>query len=312
MSRRKTPMNLSDWLGAGHGFEGSLLADTNPASLSSSEEAPTQDAGGDADGVRLLDLDQLVSGRYQPRQQLDETYLHDLEQSIRRFGVIEPLVARPLADGSYEILAGHMRWQAAQRAGLRQVPVMVRAADDRTAAAIALVENLLRRDLNPIEEGRALRRLREEFGLTQEQLAELLGVSQSAISKTLGLLSLDPLVQAHIEAGRLEAGHGKTLLGLPREAQLRLAEQAVLEGWSVRELERRRSPRSVPVTASPTVARNPDLLRLEEQLRERLAAPVRLRYDADRGRGRIEITFASLDECDGILARLGLPGEPDA
>ncbi len=291
MSRRKSLKNLGDWIGAGgHHFDGKLMAGD----------------GGGAGDIRQLDLDQLVPGRYQPRQRLDEAYLAELAQSIRQFGVIEPLVARPLADGGYEILAGHMRWQAAQRAGLSQVPVMVREADDQTAAAIALVENLLRRDLNPIEEGRALRRLREEFGLTQEQLAELLGVSQSAISKALGLLGLDPAVQASIEDGRLEAGHGKILLGLPREVQLRLAEQAADAGWSVRELEHRRTLLTAAPRSRTVTPRDPDLARLEERLRERLTAPVRLRYDAARGRGRIEIGFGSLEECDGILERLGV------
>jgi ParB family chromosome partitioning protein len=285
MSRRKPLKSLGDWIGAGgHSFDGSLMA-------------------GD---IRQLDLAQLVPSRYQPRQRVDDVYLAELEQSIRQFGVIEPLVARPLANGGYEILAGHMRWQAAQRAGLRQVSVVVREADDRTAAAIALVENLLRRDLNPIEAGRALRRLREEFGLTQEQLAELLGVSQSAISKALGLLGLDPAVQSLIEDGRLEAGHGKVLLGLPREAQLRLAEQAADQGWSVRELERRRTLPTVASRSRSATLRDPDLVRLEERLRERLTASVRLRYDAGRGRGRIEIGFATLEECDGILERLGI------
>jgi ParB family chromosome partitioning protein len=293
MSRRKPLRSLGDWIGAGgHSFDSGLLESEDPA----------------GSAIQSLDIDQLVAGRYQPRQHIDEAYLTELAQSIRQFGIIEPLVARPLADGSYEILAGHMRWQAARQAGLSQIPVVVREADDRTAAAIALVENLLRRELNPVEEGRALRRLREEFSLTQEQLAELLGVSQTAISRALGLLNLDPVVQTHIEEGRLEAGHGKTLLGLPRERQLRLAEQAVAEGWSVRELERRRAtladtPRSLTTMPTP---RDPNLVRLEEQLRERLAAPVRLRYDAARQRGRIEIGFTSLDECDGILERLGM------
>ena len=291
MSRRKSLKSLGDWIGAGgHSFDGSLLAGDSSA----------------AGGIQPLALDQLVPGRYQPRQRFDEAGLAELEQSIRQFGVIEPLVARPLADGRYEILAGHRRWQAAQRAGLHQVPVVVREADDQTAAAIALVENLLRRDLNPIEEGRALRRLREEFGLTQEQLAELLGVSQSAISKVLGLLSLDAAVQSLIEEGRLEAGHGKALLGLAREPQLRLAEQAANEGWSVRELERRRTLLATPSQPRTVAPRDPDLVRLEERLRERLTAPVRLRYDVGRGRGRIEIGFATLEECDGILERLGL------
>ena len=293
MSRRKPLRSLGDWIGAGgHSFDSSLLDGEDSA----------------ASPIQSLDIGQLVAGRYQPRQRLDPAYLTELTQSIQQFGVIEPLVARPLADGSYEILAGHMRWQAAQQAGLTQVPVVVREADDRTAAAIALVENLLRRDLNPVEEGRALRRLREEFDLTQAQLAELLGVSQTAISRALGLLSLDPAVQTLIEEGRLDAGHGKTLLGLSGEQQRRLAEQAVAEGWSVRELEQRRAALANPPqrpTVMPT-PRDPNLTQLEERLRERLAAPVRLRYDTVRGRGRIEIGFTNLDECDGILQRLGL------
>lgn len=291
MSRRKSLKNLGDWIGAGgHSFEGSLL----------------ENDGDPVVEIRALDVDQLAVGRYQPRQWIDENYLTELEQSIRQFGVIEPLVVRPLADGRYEILAGHMRWRAAQQAGLRQVPVVVREVDDRTAAAIALVENLLRRDLNPIEEGRALRRLREEFALTQEQLAELLGISQTAISRTLGLLHLDPTVQAHIEEGRLQAGHGKTLLGLTPESQIRLAEQAVARDWSVRELEQRRAALADKPQASMPTPRDPNLVRLEERLQERLAAPVRLRYDAHRGRGRIEIGFDNLDQCDGILERLGI------
>ena len=290
MSRAKPLKSLSDWIGAGgHSFGGSLMSNA-----------------GDANDLRQIDLDQLVAGRYQPRQRIDENYLAELAQSIRQLGVIEPLVARPMADGRYEILAGHMRWRAAQHAGLRQVPVLVRDADDRTAAAIALVENLLRRDLNPIEEARALQRLREEFGLTQEQLAELLGLSQSAVSKSLGLLGLEPEIQTLIETGALEAGHGKTLLGLPGPVQLRLGQRAAEAGWSVRELEQRRAALTVAPPIRSSRPRDPNLAQLEERLRERLIAPVRLRYDADRGRGRIEISFASLDECDGILERLGI------
>lgn len=290
MNHRKPLKSLGDWIGVGgHSFDGSLIT-----------------SAGEASAIRPIDLDQLIAGRYQPRQRIDETYLAELAHSIRQLGVIEPLVARPLMDGSYEILAGHMRWRAAQQAGLKQVPVVVREADDQTAAVIALVENLLRRDLNPIEEARALRRLREEFGMTQEQLAEMLGVSQSAISKALGLLGLEPTIQTLIEDGRLDAGHGKALLGLPSAVQLHLAEQAAHAGWSVRELEQRRAALADRPHSRPATLRDPDLTRLEERLRERLTAPVRLHYDATRGRGRIEIGFSSLDECDGILERLGL------
>lgn len=288
MSRSKPLKSLSDWIGAGGcGFEGSLLTNDEAA-------------------VRMIAIDRLAAGRYQPRQRIDEAYLAELEQSVRRFGVIEPLVVRPLADGRYEILAGHMRWRAAQRAGLQQVAATIREVDDHTAAAIALVENLLRRELNPIEEGRALQRLHKEFGLTQEQLAELVGLSQPTISKALGLLNLSPEVQNLIEEGELEAGHGKTLLGLPPTEQIRLAEQAAQQGWSVRELERRRARLTTGLPASASPPRDPDLIRLEEQLGERLAAPVKLRYDAVRGKGRIEIGFASLEECDGLLEKLGL------
>lgn len=290
MSRGKALKSLGDWIGAGgHSFDGSLLNNA-----------------GEVATVQQLNVEQLVAGRYQPRQRIDEAYLAELAQSIRQFGIIEPLVVRPLGAGGYEILAGHMRWQAAQQAGLMQVPAMIRAADDRTAAAIALVENLLRRDLNPIEEARALHRLRDEFELTQEQLAETLGISQSAISRALGLLSLDPIVQAYIEEGRLEAGHGKALLGLAGETQITLAKQAISANWTVRDLERRRAALVGPKPASTPINPDPDVARLEERLRERLAAPVRLRYDAGRGRGKIEIGFSSLDECDGILDRMGL------
>ncbi len=285
MTRRKSLKSLGDWLGAGeHSFDGSLLTSHRPE-------------------TRYLALDQLVTGRFQPRRNVNKAHLANLEKSIQQFGVIEPLAARPLENGRFELLAGHMRWRAAQQAGLTEVPVIVHDTDDRTAAAIALVENLLRQDLNPIEEGQALLRLQEEFGLSQGKLAELLGISQPVISKTLRLLNLNPAVQKHIEEGRLEAGHGKVLLGLSQDLQRKLADKAVAGGWSVRELERHRAALSTQPRTKPP--RDPNLLRLEEKLQERFSAPVRLHYDAIRGHGRIEIGFSSLDECDGILERLG-------
>ncbi|MEZ5583422.1 MAG: ParB/RepB/Spo0J family partition protein [Candidatus Competibacteraceae bacterium] len=221
--------------------------------------------------------------------------------------MIEPIAVRPLTEqGQYEILAGHRRWQAARQAGLEQIPVIVHDVDDRTAAMIALVENLQRKDLNPIEEAQALDRLLGEFQLSQQQVAQAVGKSQSAVSKTIGLLKLVPAVQEHLQAGRLEAGHGKVLLNLGRREQQRLAELAVTNGWSVRELEQRKTVLQRRGTA-PEKSRNrdPDIVRLENRLQEWFGSPVALKYRAS-GKGRIEINFSSLDECNGILERMGL------
>ncbi|HNB90493.1 MAG TPA: ParB/RepB/Spo0J family partition protein, partial [Plasticicumulans sp.] len=224
MSRRGSGglKGLAGFLGSGEHQFGQSLMDESAA------------------GVARLPVAQLVPGRFQPRRTIDEAWLAELADSVRRLGVIEPVAVRPLGEGRYEILAGEMRWRAAQQAGLVELPVIVHDVDDRTAASMALVENLLRRDLDPIEEAHALARLGSEFGLRNRELAELLSRSESAISRTLGLLALAPGVQALLQARRLDAGHARVLLGLPEADQEALAQTAVDLGLSVRELEKRR------------------------------------------------------------------------
>lgn len=258
---------------------------------------------------RVLSIDQLQRGRYQPRQVSDEqdAELLALADSIRALGLIEPIAVRPLEQGCYEILAGDRRWRAAQLAGLTEVAVIVHAVDDQTAAAMALVENLQRQDLNPLEEAAAMQRLRQEFKLSQEQLGRLLGVSKSAISRTLGFLSLPEEVQALLRAHRLDAGHAKVLLNLPPETQIQLARQAVAKGWSVRELENRKAALDIQAMSPPSgrkAATDHDLQRLESLMSTWLAAPVRL-STRKTGKGCITIHFTSADECTGILQKIG-------
>src|SRR5918996_3441513 len=193
---KKSLKSLATFLGSGgHIFEGSLF------------QGPNQ---GSTNHGQLVSIDKLQVGRYQPRTNIDQDYLSELEDSIRGLGIIQPLIVRPIPsqEGQYEIIVGEMRFRAAQKAGLTEVPVIIRDADDRLAAIIALVENLQRKDLNPIEQAQGINRLMDEFGLTQKEVAKVLGFkNQSTVSKSLGLLKLDPQVQAMILEGRLDAGH---------------------------------------------------------------------------------------------------------
>ena len=298
MAKRKNRLGLGDFLGSGAAdFEGSLA------------DAASRDGES-----RRLPVEALIRGPYQTRRLgADDPGIRELADSIRELGLIEPVVVRPTGS-LYEILAGERRWRAAQLAGLAEIPVVVREVDDRQAAAITLVENLQRQDLNPMEEAEGLDRLRREFELDQQQLAALLGRSQSVVSRSLGLLQLAPPVQRHLREGALQAGHAKPLQGLQPGEQIRLADEAVRRGWSVRELEHRRelllATREKPGVASVP---DPQMERMQDRLRERLGSAVRFRYDTRQGKGKIEIPFDSLAQCQGILAQLGLEAEdPEA
>lgn len=283
-----------------------------PASMEELLRSIQQTASEPSMQPQALNLDNLKRGRYQPRQVIDEpdADLLQLADSIRALGLIEPIAVRPLpeAEGYFEILAGDRRWRAARLAGLTEAPVIVHVVDDRTAAAMALVENLQRQDLNPLEAAAAMQRLRDDFKLSQHQLGRLLGMSKSMISRTLGLLSLPEEVQMLLRANQLDAGHAKVLLALEPEEQVGLARQAVAKGWSVRELERRKAAlvarRGASRPNSHKAPPDPDLRRLESLMGAWLAAPVRLKT-RKTGEGFIMIRFASADECTGILQKIG-------
>src|SRR6185436_6456648 len=207
-----------------------------------------------------LAIDSLEPGRYQPRLRIDDEALGELAESIKAHGVVQPILVRPLAAGGYEIIAGERRWRAARMAGLSSVPALVRDVPDRSALAIALIENIQREDLNPLEEATGLKRLIDELGMTHAETAEALGRSRAAITNSLRLLELAPPVQELLREGKLDMGHGRALLALPPLAQIELAREAAAKGLSVREVEnrvsaqQRRSPRA-RVRADRDVAR---------------------------------------------------------
>ncbi|HHQ42815.1 MAG TPA: ParB/RepB/Spo0J family partition protein [Chromatiales bacterium] len=260
---------------------------------------------GEGEPLRHIPVERIRRGPWQPRRDFDPAALEELAASIRAQGVLQPVVVRPAGD-AYELVAGERRWRAAQMAGLAEVPAVVREVDDRTAAALALIENIQRRDLNPIEEARGLARLIEEHGLTHQEAAEAVGRSRAAVSNLLRLLELDAEVRAMVERRELEMGHARALLALPPARQREAAARVVARGLSVRETERLvRRLRAAAAPTPPAARRDPDVARLEQALSERLGAPVRLEH-AGRG-GRIVIRYTSLEELDGILERLGGP-----
>jgi len=258
-----------------------------------------------APGPQQLPIERLRPGRYQPRTRMDAEALAELADSIRAQGVIQPILVRPVGGDRYEIIAGERRFRAAQMAGLAEVPVTVRDVPDDAALAMALIENIQRENLNPLEEAQGVHRLVREFDFTHEQAAAAIGRSRSATSNLLRLLNLAAPVQEMLMEGRLDMGHARALLAVDAATQVQLGHQIVLKGLSVREAEglvarTQRAQSSSGRTAAP---RNRDLERLEEELSDALAATVRLQVDA-RGRGRVVIQVSGLDQLDGVVARL--------
>jgi ParB family chromosome partitioning protein len=260
-----------------------------------------------------LKLSQIKPGRYQPRTRMDEGSLAELAQSIKSQGLMQPVLVRPLGAGSYEIIAGERRVRAAGLAGMDDVPVLVRDVPDEAAAVMALVENIQREDLNPLEEAQGLQRLIDEFRLTHDQAAQAVGRSRSAASNLMRLLHLADPVQQLLMAGDIEMGHARALLPLGGAEQILCANEIVAKRLSVRETERlvtKRSGRAaVTGKRSQAAEKSRDILRIEEQLADRLTAPVQIRFKrrgVDGGRGEIAISFGSLDELNGVLDKLGL------
>ncbi len=261
---------------------------------------------GSLDGtLRKLPVESLTRGRFQPRREINTDNLRELADSIRVQGVVQPIVVRAVVGGRYEIIAGERRWRAAQLAELSEVPALIREVSDQTAMAMALIENIQRQDLNPLEEAQALQRLHQEFDLTHQQVADAVGRSRAAVSNLLRLLELAEPVQELLATGKLEMGHARALLSLTPELQCEAARQVQLRGLSVRETEElvRRLQQPSRGTDAAKPAPDPDIQALQEELSERIGARVALHHSAS-GKGRMVIQYTSLDELDGILDRL--------
>ena len=254
-----------------------------------------------AETPQTLPLERIEPGRFQPRRDIDPERLAELAESIRIHGVVQPVVVRPRDDGRYELIAGERRWRASRLAGLTEIPVVVRQLDDRTALALALIENIQREDLNPLEQAEALCRLLEEFDMTHQQLAEAVGKSRTTITNLLRLLELHPEVKRLLAEGRLEMGHARALLGLTGDQQLQVARQVADGRLTVRATEalvkRLQHPR---VSPSPP---DPDILRLQEELSSRLGAPVTIRHGRG-GKGSLVIRYSDLEQLEGLLSRM--------
>jgi ParB family chromosome partitioning protein len=258
-----------------------------------------------ADGALcLLPVDVIQRGKYQPRVDMHQESLQDLADSIAAQGVVQPIVVRAVAEGRYEIIAGERRWRASQLAGLHEIPAVVREVEDRAAIAIALIENIQREDLNPLEEARALERLIKEFELTHEQAAEAVGRSRAAVSNLLRLLDLEDAVKQLVEQGKLEMGHARALLALSGKQQLEAARQVITRGLTVRATEGLIKSLQRPASGKPEKHRkDANIQRLETDLSDKLGARVAIRQGRG-GKGKLEISYNSLDELDGVLAHL--------
>src|SRR6266704_4183896 len=267
------------------------------ALLSGSDEARA------GDSLRSLSLDKIRAGRYQPRTRMDEESLAELADSIRNQGVMQPILVRPVDGGRYEIIAGERRWLAAQRAGLGEIPALVRVVPDQAALALALVENIQREDLNPLEEAQGIKRLIEEFGLTHEAAAQAVGRSRSAVTNLLRLTQLAQPVQALVLDEKIDMGHARALLALQPAQQAMAAAKIAAEGLSVRDAERLAHallhPEKRKAKRGSRRGADGDLARLETELADALGASVRIE-PARRGAGRLVIRYSSLDQLDGI------------
>ena len=259
-----------------------------------------------AEQLRILPIELLQRGANQPRMDFDKEALQELADSIKAQGVLQPVLVRPLADSArFEIIAGERRWRAAQLAGLHEIPAVVRELDDRTAMCIALIENIQREDLNPLEQARGLARLVEDFDMTHDAVAESVGRSRSAVTNTLRLLELSEEVKRLLEGRQLEMGHARALLTLSEQQQMWAAQQIVKSGLSVRGAEAlaRRLQKAKTVLKPGQNRVDPDVRLLETELSEQLGTAVTIQQ-GKQGKGTLRIAYSSLAQLDGILARI--------
>jgi len=254
--------------------------------------------------LKNLPVEFLQPGQYQPRRDMNPEALQELADSITTQGVMQPIIVRPKGDNKYEIIAGERRWRATQQAGLDTIPAIVREVTDEATIAMALIENIQREDLNAMEESLALIRLQDEFNLTQQQVADSVGKSRSAVTNLMRLATLEKAVQEQLERGELELGHAKCLLGLEGNAQIGAARTVAANAMTVRQTEAlvKKLQNTDTATPNPQTA-NPDIMRLQEELSEKLGAVVSIQHSA-KGAGKLVLKYNSVDELDGILAHL--------
>ena len=272
---------------------------TKKAAAGTTDASTTPQSDGD---LRQLPLEFLQRGKYQPRIDFDEAALQELADSIKAQGVMQPIVVRSIGADRYEIVAGERRWRASQLAALDTIPAIVRDISDETAIAMALIENIQRENLNPLEEARALKRLQTEFDLSQQEVATAVGKSRPVIANLLRLLSLEREVAEMLEHGRIDAGHGKVLLALDGGDQVRAARKVVDSKLSVRQTEALVKAMLAPAVDTAPQRKDPDIDRLERQLSERFGTKVVI--ENKNGRGKLVIQYSDLDVLDGILNRI--------
>ena len=280
------------------------------ALLGEAKKRPEPDVPAAREQLMQIPVDLLSRGKYQPRVDMREESLQELADSIKAQGIIQPIVVRPVGvpeanqPQRYEIVAGERRWRAAQMAGLHEIPAVLRRIDDEHAVALALIENIQREDLNPIEEAVALQRLQQEFQLTQQQVAEAVGKSRVTVANLLRLIALPEVIKTMLSHGDLEMGHARALLGLPENQQVEGARHVVARGLTVRQTEAlvRQWLSGKPEPAEP-VKPDPDIARLEQRLAERLGSAVQIRH-GKKGKGQLVIGYNSLDELQGVLAHI--------
>jgi ParB family chromosome partitioning protein len=292
--------------GLGRGLEALLGAgaEASPAPSGDAVEALREE---EQASLKDLPVEFLQRGKYQPRRDMDPESLQELADSIRAQGVMQPIVVRRIGDNRYEIIAGERRWRAAQLAELPTVPAVIKDVTDEAAIAMALIENIQREDLNPIEEAVALQRLQREFSLTQQEVARAVGKSRSTVANLLRLMALQEDVRLLLERGDLEMGHARALLALEGGSQSQAARTVVGKGLSVRQTEElvrrlQRAAAEAPASANQSV-QDPDIRRLQEDLSQKLGASVQIQHGA-RGKGKLVLSYNSLDELDGILSHI--------
>ena len=295
--------------GLGRGLNALLGSAAEVNELTDPKPAPTAPAEAQVEtggnGLRHIAVELIQRGTYQPRVHFEPEALQELADSIKAQGVIQPIVVRPASAGKFEIIAGERRWRACQLAGLHEVPAVVKELNDQSAAAVSLIENIQRENLNPLEESRALQRLIDEFDMTHQQVSEVVSRSRASVTNLLRLKDLNEDVKLLVDERKIDMGHARALLALTGGEQSLLANKAADQGWSVRETEKqvKRQLNPAPKVTESSASIDPDIKRLQEQVSERLGAPVSVQHKSN-GKGKMVINYSSLDELDGILAKI--------